>query len=66
MQHRHDADREVSSDSAANLKESDRRCRRCLRVPLCKLDHVFNACPNGMNVLDVAFDTVCGIDVAER
>ena len=71
MQHRHDADREITRDTAANLEEADRAFAvlhefRGLRVPLGEPGHVFDASAHSVNVFNFAGDNAAGVHVAER
>jgi len=72
MQHRHDADRKVAGDAAANLEEADRTGATPaerpggLRIPLREGHHVFDARSDRVDVLHVALDAVAREHVAER
>jgi hypothetical protein len=67
MQHRHDADREVAGNAAANLEHSQRallggRARVKIREP----SHIFDAGADSVDVFHVAADDGGGIHIAER
>ena len=66
MQHRHDANREIAGDAAANLEHAERTFLRRARVKIRQPGHVFNAGADGMDVFHVAADDRGGIHVAER
>src|ERR1700724_3122937 len=54
VEHRHDANREVAGDAAADLKKADRRTLALTAVPLRQLDHVFDARARGVPLRDLA------------
>ena len=66
LQHRHDADREVAGDAAADLEEADRALAARRLIPVREAHHVLDAAANGVDVIDVAGNAVAGVDVAER
>src|SRR5690625_1999687 len=66
LQHRNDTDREIARNPAADLEKSDRTLRRDLQIPFRKLDHIFDPGPNGMNVFNIARDTMSREHISER
>jgi len=65
MQHRHDADREIAGNAAADLEHAERAfLRGRARVKLGEPRHVFDAGADGVDVLHVAADDGGGIHVA--
>ena len=55
VEHRHDADREVAGDAAADLEEADRGVFAVVfGVPLGELHHVLDAGADGVDLLHVA------------
>ena len=67
MQHRHDADRKVAGNAAADLEHAERALLGgVLGVMLREPRHVFDAGADGVDVLDFATDDGGGIHVAER
>ena len=57
-EHRHDADREVARDAAADLEEADRALAAGRLVPVREDHHVLDAGAHRVHVLDVARDAV--------
>ena len=65
MQHRHNANRKIPRDAAADLEKSDRRFFARWGIPVRERDHVFDPGAHGVDIFHVPFDAVGGIHVAE-
>src|ERR1700736_1153668 len=65
VEHRHDANREVAGDAAADLKEADRGTLALTSVPLRQLDHVFDTRAHGVPLGDLASDDARGVNISQ-
>ena len=64
MQHRNDADREISRDPTGDLEESERGSWSGGGVPVRQFHHVLNPGPDDVDVLDVPLEAVGGKNIA--
>src|SRR6266513_2614434 len=66
IEHGHNANGEVSGNTAADLKETYGGILDSAEIPLPEFDHIFYSGAHRMHVGDCSRDAACGVDISER